>query len=210
MHTLREVHLLVLDTLADWEPGYAIAQINRPALPGPPRFRIRTVGFDKTPVRTMGGITILPDTTLSELRPADSGMLILPGSELWTDARTDPALDKARAFVDAGVPVAGICGATFGLARVGLLDDRRHTSNDPGWLAGSGYRGGAHYVKESAVDDRGVITAAVWAGLEFARLILARLEVYPPAALEAWYQLFKTGEAAYYYAFEKALGAGAA
>jgi putative intracellular protease/amidase len=111
--------------------------------------------------------------------------------------------------VAAGVPVAAICGATFGLARAGLLDERRHTSNDKGWLATSGYRGGARYVNEPAVDDGGVITASAMASLEFARLILARLAVFPPKALEAWYGLFKTGDPACYYALTEALKDGA-
>jgi putative intracellular protease/amidase len=156
----------------------------------------------------MGGLVITPDMTLSELVAKDSAMLVLPGADLWQDAATDPALTKARDFVEAGVPIAAICGATFGLARAGLLDDRRHTSNDPHWLASSGYRGGSRYVQEPAVEDRGVITASVTASLEFARLILARLEVFPNKALDAWYRLYKTGAPACYFEFMEALGHG--
>jgi putative intracellular protease/amidase len=201
----RQVHLLVLDTLADWEPGFAIAAINRPAPGVASRYAVTTVGLDRSPVRTVGGITILPELTLSELKPADSAMLILPGADIWADDRTEPARATARDFVAAGVPVAAICGATLGLARAGLLDERRHTSNDPSFLAGSGYRGGAHYVSEAVVEDRGVITASGVAALDFARSILARLGVFSPKALEAWYGLYKTGDAACYYAFVDAL-----
>ncbi len=113
---IRDVHLLVLDTLADWEPGFAVAHINRPA-PGVPRRTAcaSTVGASRAPIKTLGGVTILPDIVLDELRPEASAMLILPGAEIWSDARTDGALTKAREFVEAGVPVAAICGATFGL-----------------------------------------------------------------------------------------------
>lgn len=195
---MEDVHLFVLNTMADWEPGFAIAHINRP-MPGiESGFRVRTVGQDRTPVRSMGGLTIVPDLTLAELSPSESAMLILPGADLWSDASTDPVLSKAKEFVDAGVPVAAICGATFGLARAGLLDDRLHTSNDPGWLASSGYGGAAHYVQEPAVEDRGVITASVTASLEFAKLVLARLGIFSTKALEAWYGLYKTGDPAYY------------
>ena len=206
MANKRDVHLFVLDTLADWEPGLAIAHINRPAPGVPSRYRVRTVGTSRKPVRSVGGVGITPDLSLDELRPTDSAMLILPGADLWTEPSTDPALAAAREFVAAGVPVAAICGATFGLARAGLLDERRHTSNDKGWLATSGYRGGARYVNEPAVDDGGVITASAMASLEFARLILARLAVFPPKALEAWYGLFKTGDPACYHALTEALG----
>jgi putative intracellular protease/amidase len=195
----RDVHLFVLDTLADWEPAFAIAHINRPTPGAPTRYHVRTMALDRKPAQSIGGLVIMPDMALSELVPADSAMLILPGADTWTDAVTDPALAKARDFVEVGIPVAAICGATFGLARAGLLDDRRHTSNARRWLASSGYRGGAYYVYEPAVEDHGVITASVTASLEFARLILARLKVFPKKALDAWYGLYKTGNPACYF-----------
>jgi len=205
---MEDVHLFVLDTMADWEPGFAIAHINRP-MPGMPSgFRVRTVGLNRTPVRSMGGLTIVPDLSLPEISPSGSALLILPGADLWSDGSTDPVLSLAKEFVAAGVPVAAICGATFGLARAGLLDDRLHTSNDPGWLASSGYGGASHYVQEPAVDDRGVITASGMASLEFARLILARLGIFSTRALEAWYGLYKTGDPACYVELMEALGHG--
>jgi putative intracellular protease/amidase len=205
---MEEVHLFVLNTMADWEPGFAIAHINRP-MPGiSSGFRVRTVGQDKTPVRSMGGLTIVPDLSLSEISPSGSAMLILPGADLWSDESTDPVLSLAKEFVAAGVPVAAICGATVGLARAGLLDDRLHTSNFPGFLDSSGYGGAAHYVQEPAVEDRGVITASVTASLEFARLILARLGIFSTRALEAWYGLYKTGNPACYVELMEAVGHG--
>ena len=116
-------------------------------------------------------------------------------------------LQRAKEFIAAGVPVAAICGATFGLARAGLLDDRKHTSNDPRFLASSGYAGGDRYVDAPAVDDRGVITASAMAPLEFAQLILARLEVFSEQALAAWYDLYKTRNPASYFAYMEAVGA---
>jgi putative intracellular protease/amidase len=195
----RDVHLFVLDTMADWEPALAIGHINRPAPGMPSGYRVRTVGLDRTPIRSMGGLAVTPDLALSEVVPKESAMLILPGAELWTDAPTHAAvvaaLAKTREFVDAGVPVAAICGATFGLARAG-------------WLASSGYGGAALYVQEPAVEDRGVITASVTASVELARLILGRLEVFPPRALDAWYGLHKTGNPAYFFQLMEALGHG--
>lgn len=202
---ITDVHLLVLDTLADWEPGFAIAHINRPAVGFPAKYRVRTVGLDRSPVRTIGGLTVTPDLALGELQPEASALLLLPGADLWADAKTDPALDKAGAFVAAGVPVAAICGATLGLARAGLLDSRHHTSNAPQFLASTGYRGAALYVDAPAVEDGGVITASATAPLAFARLILARLQVFPPPALEAWFQLYDTGKPAAYFKFVEAL-----
>jgi putative intracellular protease/amidase len=202
---LGDVHLFVLDSMADWEPAFAIAHVNRPAPGMASKYSVKTVGTDRKMIRSMGGITIQPDMSLDELIPEKSSMLILPGSELWADTITDSALVKAQDFVDSGVPIAAICGATFGLARVGLLDDRRHTSNDPNWLASSGYRGMANFVQGPAVDDGGIITASVTASLEFAKLILGRLGVFSLNTLDAWYNLYKTGNPKHYFEFMEAL-----
>ena len=59
----------------------------------------------------------------------------------------------ARRFLTAGVPVAAICGATYGLALEGLLDDRAHTSNAAEYLAYSGYAG-RRPVRRRARGDR--------------------------------------------------------
>lgn len=44
----------------------------------------------------------------------------------------------ARRFLDAGVRVAAICGATAGLARASLLDEGSHTSAAAEYLAATG------------------------------------------------------------------------
>ena len=129
-------------------------------------------------------------------------------SAITLRALRDGARATIAGFVAAGVPVAAICGATFGLARAGLLDDRLHTGNDPSWLASSGYGGAAHFVQGPAVDDRGVITASMTGPLEFARLILARLGIFSTRAREAWYGLHKTGDPACYVELMEALGHG--
>src|SRR4029450_10707750 len=98
------------------------------------------------PITTMGGVRMVPDMLLGDLDPADSDLLILPGGTIW-DAGGGAAFAAAGGrFLDAGIPVAAICGATAGLARAGLLDERDHTSADPGDLAATGYAGGHRYL----------------------------------------------------------------
>lgn len=200
----KDVHLLVLDTMADWEPGFAIAHINQPAPGMPSKYRVRSVGLSSEPVVTKGGLRILPELTIGELSAESSALLILPGADIWGEKRTNLALEKAKAFVAAGVPVAAICGGTLGLARAGLLDTRRHTSNAPQFLASTGYAGASHYVSEPVVEDAGVITAPATAALEFAKHLLEKLRVYSPPALDAWYALFRTGKPEHYFAFVEA------
>jgi putative intracellular protease/amidase len=195
------VHLFVFDTLADWETGFAIAGINNPAFQTQPgRYQVKSVAVHKEPVKTIGGVTILPDMTLDELEAAESAMLILPGGETWDQGENGEVVEKARVFLEAGVPVAAICGATAGLARAGLLDNKAHTSNAPMYLQATGYRGEALYQMETAVTDQNLITASAIAPVDFAYHIFKKLEVYTPDMLEAWRGLYKTGDPAYFAA----------
>lgn len=205
----RTVHLFVLDTLADWETGYAVAGINQPQYQKEPgRYQVRTAGLTRAPVTTMGGVTIVPDLALDEVRPEESAMLILPGAQAWEAGGHGAAVEKARAFLDAGVPVAAICGATWGLAAGGVLDGRRHTSNALEYLQSApGYGGAAGYADEPAVRDGDLITAGAVFPADFARRIFERLEVYEAPVLEAWYSLYKHGDPAGFYALAASEGA---
>jgi len=196
----QTVHLFVFETLADWEPGFAVAGINKPAFQTQPgRYRVKTVGLRPTPVKTMGGVTLLPDLTLDQLEPAQSAMLILPGGDRWDKGQNLEAAQKAKDFLAAGVPVAAICGATFGLAQVGLLDDKPHTSNALEYLQATNYQGAALYRNEPAVTGGNLITAGSTAPLDFAYHIFKKLDLYPAETLEAWYGLFKTGDPSYFF-----------
>jgi putative intracellular protease/amidase len=185
------VHLAAYDTLADWEVGHVTAHINKPLWHRTPgRFAVRTVGASTEPVTTMGGLRVTPDVTLAELRPEDSAMLILAGNDIFMTETFVPFAAKAREFLDAGVPVAAICGATAGLAIAGLLDDRAHTSNAKEFLLAFGYGGAQRYRDESTVTDGDLITATGVAPVEFARAIMARLDVYEPGVLASWYKMY--------------------
>jgi putative intracellular protease/amidase len=205
---IKTVHVAVYDTLADWEVGHAVAHIRGDAYQhSPGRHRIVTVAESLKPVTTAGGMRILPDMTLAELDPANSAMLILPGAAAWDTPGGNAAFAKAAgAFLDAGVPVAAICGATFGLAREGLLDERDHTSGAVEYLASSGYAGTAHYQQAAAVTDQNLITAGPTAPVEFAREVLSMLDVYTPEVLDAWYRLFALSDPS---AFPVLMAAGA-
>ena len=193
------VHLAVYDDLADWEAGLAVAQIRSGTFQiGDATHDIRTVGVDREPVRTMGGVTVVPDLALDQLSPADSAMLIVPGGGGWEAGGHTEFPLKGRQFLDAGVPVAAICGAVFGFAAAGLLDDRDHTGAAAEYLAMTGYQGGKRYQEADAVNDRGLITAGPTESVAFAREVIAELGIWQPAVLDAWFRLFGRSEAAAY------------
>ncbi|WP_367321733.1 type 1 glutamine amidotransferase family protein [Streptomyces sp. HUAS ZL42] len=195
----KPVHLAVYDTYADWETGHATAHLARAG------HEIRTVGPSTDPVRSIGGLRVQPDLALDDVRPQDSSLLILPGADRW-DTTDDlaPFARAARSFLDAGVPVAAICGATAGLAREGLLDDRDHTSAVSFYLAATGYAGGGRYVDADAVTDGNLITAGPTEPVAFAREIFRLLGVYEGEVLDAWYRLFHDSDPEAYAVLEKA------
>lgn len=194
------VHIGLYDGFADWEMGHVMARVNDGLWQREPgRYTIRTVGETTDPIRTIGGLRLTPDLTLADLAAADSAMLILPGSGTWESGGNTAMADTAAKLLAAGVPVAAICGATFGLANAGMLDNRPHTSAAAEYLQmAPGYQGAGYYRNERAVLDGDLITAGPADVLEFTRLVLLRLGVFTREVLEAWYQLNVTGDPQWY------------
>ncbi|CAI6025026.1 putative protease YdeA [Paenibacillus sp. JJ-100] len=197
------VYLYVFDSMSDWEIGYLTAELNsgRYFRKGLAPAQIVTVGIDKTPVTTMGGLKIMPDITVDECNITSVDALILPGGNTWTEAVHSPILHIADMCLQEGIVVGAICGASIGLAQAGLLDSRFHTSNDLSYLKMicQSYTGEKYYKLESAVTDGKLVTASGVAPLEFSVYVLRALDVFTPETLDAWYHLNKTNEPKYFY-----------
>jgi putative intracellular protease/amidase len=184
-------HLLVFDGFADWEAAFATAELRRSG-----KHQVVTVGFSGEPVISMGGLCVLPDVDLAELDAEEIRLLILPGGERWEKVADDESLVKLlRHLATAQTPIAAICGATLAVARTGLLQGRKHTSNGLGYLKAHapGYTADADYVDALAVRDRGLITASGLGALEFAREIFTELGVFSNEERAVWYRAFREG-----------------
>ncbi|HKH93047.1 MAG TPA: DJ-1/PfpI family protein [Gemmatimonadaceae bacterium] len=189
-----KIYVLVFEGFADWEPSFALAELRRSG-----GHEVVTIGFSREPVTSMGGLRILPDHALSEVQVEDVRMLILPGGDLWErdDAYPRAELEALLArLLAARHPIAAICGATVALARAGLLDVRRHTSNMPAYLTETvpSYLGQALYEPALVVRDRGIITASGLGAVDFAREIFAELELFSAADATTWFDMFKHGK----------------
>ncbi len=198
-------YVAIYDTLADWEPGHLLAELRTGRFTGSP-FDVSSVAESLDPVTTMGGLRLQPDALLADADPDAGNLLILPGADLWDAGGGASVAEVARRFLAAGTPVAAICGATLGLARAGLLDDRRHTSAAAAYLAASGYGGGALYEDARAVvdDERLLVTAGPDSPVQFARATLGALGLAPEATLEAYEGVFDRGDASCYPALVQA------
>jgi putative intracellular protease/amidase len=149
-----------------------------------------TVAESRESITTMGGVRMLPDMLLGDLDAAESSLLILPGGEMWDTGGGAPFAATAGQFLDAGVPVAAICGATLGLAKAGLLDRRQHTSAAAEYLEASGYSGSRYYLDQRAVVDGDLITAGPQSPVQFARAALRRLCLASDDTLDAYEGVF--------------------
>ena len=200
---MMTVYVYVMDTLADWELGYVTAELysKRFFRVDAPEVRVMTVGRTMEPIRTMGGLTVLPDCTVNDIAVDAQSVLLLPGGNTWDRPEQGAIIRKAEELLSVGATVCAICGATVALAHAGLLDDRPHTSNGEGFLdmMCPGYRGQRHYVAEPSVADGNLITASGTGALLWAKQIIERLGVFQADTLEAWYAYFGTGEARHFF-----------
>jgi putative intracellular protease/amidase len=184
-------HLLVFDGFADWEAAFAVAELRRSG-----NHRVVTFGYSAEPVVSMGGLCVLPDFELAELDLEMIRILILPGGDQWENAPLDESLAALlRRLTARRTPIAAICAATTAVARAGILQGRKHTSNGLAYLKAqvADYAAEADYTDSLAVRDRGLITASGLGALEFAREVFAELGVFSDEDLTTWYRMFKEG-----------------
>lgn len=209
---MKAIYVYVLDTMADWELGHVTAELNsgRFFKKGAQAVSLKTVGLSREPIKTMGGLTVVPDCTLDEMVVDEGNVLLLPGADTWSDPKHGTVIGKAGEFLAAGAAVGAICGATVALAGAGVLDNRPHTSNGVGFLDmfSPGYKGQGFYVDQPSVADGNLITASSTGGLLWAKQIIEHLDVFAPNTLEAWYDYFSTGEVAHFYALMQTLPSG--
>jgi len=204
-----KAYLYVLNTLADWEIGYLTAELKsgRYLDKTRPSVELIKIGNTTEPVKTMGGITIVPDESIDNIGFKEDDLLILPGADTWMEEENKKIIDTVSGIIDKKVIVAAICGATFALANKGILNDRNHTSNSMEVLKMfcHEYTGENFYLNQPAVTDDNLITASGITPLEFSYEVLKRINLMKAETLDAWYQLYKTNEEKYFYALMESL-----
>ncbi|MDO9626533.1 MAG: type 1 glutamine amidotransferase family protein [Methanobacteriaceae archaeon] len=204
-----KVYLYVLNTLADWEIGYLTAELNsgRYLDKTIPPVEIIKIGNTTEPIKTMGGIKITPDETIDNIKFEEDDLLILPGADTWTEEENKKIIDIVSSIINKKVIIAAVCGATIALANKGILNNKKHTSNDIEVLKMfcPEYTGENFYLNQAAVTDDNLITASGLAPLEFSYEVLKRTNLMKTETLEAWYQLYKTNESKYFYALMESI-----
>lgn len=198
---MKNCYIYALNTMADWEIAHITAELNSGRFLKNGKVPVCTVSKNSNPVTSMGGMNITVDMKLSEVEFFEGDLLIFPGADTWMEEENKNIIEMVESLIDRGVIVAAICGATFALANAGILNNRKHTSNDKGFLEMicPEYKGSDNYKDCLAVCDGNLITASGVAPLEFAYEILKRAGVMKEETLTAWYKLYSLKEAKYFH-----------
>lgn len=202
MKMKKIIYIYILNTMAEWEIGNILQAFSMEAMlkNGNKDFEIRTVSIDRNPVKTMCGLTIVPDCILEEIDDNNIAALILPGAERWDDEKHKVILQKSLVYLENGVLVAAICGATLELANLNVLNSYKHSSNALEYLTffSKNYKGQELYVESPACIDKNLVTASSAGALLFAKYIIKYLNVFSDEKIEAWYNYYLTGEPKYF------------
>jgi putative intracellular protease/amidase len=181
----------LLDGYADWELGFVLPGITDSKDAG-----ITTFTLDGRPVVSMGGLRVTPDTSIDKIAPGDYAILMLPGAKIWMQQEIAPITELGKAFLAADKLVAGICGATIAVGRLGKFGEFAHTSNSKEFLETHlpGYNGQGNYCDVPAVTGGKLITASGLGSLEFTREVLKALKTHRDEEIEGWYRVSKNAK----------------
>ncbi|PJI92239.1 DJ-1/PfpI family protein [Yoonia maricola] len=154
---MTKIAVLLTQGFADWE--YALIGGT-----GGPFYGLDVQYFspDSGELDSQGGLRVLVSQGLAEMVEWHPKVVVVVGGTLWETEEAPDISGVLHTLHEAGTCIGGICGGTLALARAGLLDKVRHTSNDKEFLKKNAahYDGEAHYLASaSAIGADRIITA---------------------------------------------------
>lgn len=159
---------ILTDNYADWETALLNA-----AAKGYYGVETQFATPGGKPVTSAGGLRVTPDMAIEDVDLKAVDVLLVNGGTAWAAPGAPDISRLALEAVASGKIVGGICDGTLALARTGVLDNVRHTSNSPGNLPPSGYKGQTLYQDvPHAVTDGRIVTAPGTAPISFMAAIL--------------------------------------
>jgi len=189
---MKKAYVLLFDGYADWELGHILAELRRLG-----KVDVVTVGFSDKSVFSMGGLNVKPDMILSQVDFHDVLIFIMPGGYMWEG--TYP-IDEIYQFLSnlnkKEIPIAAICAATTVLAKAGILQGRKHTSNSEKYMLKMfpEYSEHNNYINSLSIRDHHVITASGLGSVDFTMEILNELNLATSEMRTYWYEAFKHGK----------------
>jgi putative intracellular protease/amidase len=181
--------LFLFDGFADWEPSLVTTGLNTYG-----DFEIKTFSVDGKSIKSMGNLSVIPDLNLKEIQLTDFDLLILPGGQAWEDGGNTEVSELVKAAFQQGKNIAAICAATTFLAKLGIFNTVKHTSNGLEYLKNQvpDYTSDSNYLNEPSVVDKNIITANGAAMIEFAHTIFTHFNIFKKEELDKWLSLYKS------------------
>ncbi len=157
MEQKKTIGFVFIDKFADWEFGLLSGAATD-------WFAARAVALSPVtgPVRSIGGLRLVPDRGIGVAENSDLDAIAVIGSDTWPDEDAPDIAPLLNATLVRGGIVGGICGGTLALARAGIFEGRKHTSNGAGWIESKlgDYAGSSLYQDVPyAVRDAHIISA---------------------------------------------------
>ena len=140
-------------------------------------FEVYTVAEQTEPLRTRGGLTVVPDRSLEALGTPD--VFVIPGGQgARTAMRSTPVLDAVREASATADVVLSVCTGAFILAAADLLDECRATTHHSVLDDLADLAPNTEVVTNQRFVDNGpIVTAAgISAGIDAALHVVERLE----------------------------------
>ncbi len=172
---MSKIAIVLTNGYADWECAF-LNGIGS-AYYGVETINVAPIGEN---IVSQGGVHTIPDDSLENVKVEEFDALVICGGMAWTTPQAPNMKHLALEFLDHGKHVAAICGGTLALANAGILNNKRHTSNDLNFLTSNStvYAGQSHYVDDpTAVTDQSVITAAGNAPAHFSAAVFRAVGV---------------------------------
>lgn len=173
----KTIGFVFVERFADWEYGLLAASAVE-------WFGASAVAMSPggKAVRSISGFRVCCERGLDQADTQGLDALVIVGSDRWMDADAPDLRALMTAVARGDGVVGGICGGTLALARAGLFEGHRHTSNGRVWIADHL----PHYPGEElyqdvplAVAHGKIVSAPGAAPASFALAMLAAL--YPQA-----------------------------
>jgi putative intracellular protease/amidase len=164
---MKPIHIVLSESFSDWEIA-PLTGVGRSFYSADIRFSAANSGS----LKSAGGMTVCELPVFGEA--IDAVVVVCGGPAFESESPPDFSNALRSAFQNRCI-IAGICGGTLALARAGLLDSVRHTSNAANYVESHvpDYRGSALYVDQPrALRDGRIITAPAPAPATFAAEVL--------------------------------------
>ena len=150
-------------------------------------FNVYTVSLTKEPIISQGFIRVLPTYSLSDCPPPD--ILVLPGGQTGPFLENEPLISWIKRCAQSAEVILSVCTGAGLLGKAGLLDGLQattfHNYIEP--LQQANPR--ARILRHTRFVDNGQIitTAGVWAGIDGALHVVAKLKGQAVATQTARY-----------------------